>query len=126
MSEDTMKAFQEAFGPAIEALCNRIEDAPAEMSGDGWSGEVTCVVCPVQIDGTVDGARFYFRERGGSITIGIAATKEDAVGCRWGRAPGWTRADDGEVTHSQAWAYVERWIAEWRAEGRPMRGGEGT
>lgn len=41
---------------------------------------MTCVACPVQIEGELhDGRRFYFRYRWGRAGVGIGATDYDAV-----------------------------------------------
>lgn len=120
-----LDALRDTIGPAIGREFDRVCDAPSQMAGDGWRGTVTCHMCPLQIEGEVDGRRFYFRDRGGA-SFGIAATADEAIRVAMGArgAVGWGGyCDDAEVL-SEAWPVIAERIETWRSEGRPMRTAE--
>lgn len=126
---DVLAAWREWFqASGVQAALDAQEDAPWSQSGEGWSGEMTCGACPVQIEGEVDGMAFYFRARHGEWSMGIAATAERAIQCRHGLedppTPGeWScEGDDPEggfMRHSEAWGLVRESIRRWRAELAP-------
>ena len=107
---------------------DRQEDAPRSMLAEGWSGQITCGACPVQVEGTVDGFAFYFRARDG-ITFSVAAPGStdavmpnlDAGGYDF-ELPEETDDYGGWIAHSEAWRLVaegvRRW-REWRSLGSP-------
>ena len=117
-----------SFGQAILDACDRQEDAPRSMLAEGWSGQITCGACPVQVEGTVDGFAFYFRARDG-ITFSVAAPGStdavmpnlDAGGYDF-ELPEETDDYGGWIAHSEAWRLVaegvRRW-REWRSLGSP-------
>lgn len=49
-------------GKAWSDGIRKLEDAPAEQSGEGWSGSISGF-CPVQGEGMVLGRPWYFRAR---------------------------------------------------------------
>lgn len=120
-----MGAFLDAIRPAVEANMARVNDADDERSGDGWSGALTTPACPVQIEGEVDGMRFYFRARGEDWSFSIGRTAEEAVMAGLEDVPdGWSTGGDAEggdafagswMPYSEAWRHVEASIAAWRA-----------
>lgn len=50
------------FAKSIRETCDKLEDAPAEQSGDGWAGSIYGF-CPVQGYGRIDNLFWYFRAR---------------------------------------------------------------
>lgn len=82
-----------------------------------------CGECPYQAEGTIDGRPWYFRARG-DVSLGIALIGGDPVRTGMGWEDGWRREIDdgvyrGYMTDAEAVAFLDRWFAEWRAEGSP-------
>ena len=81
-----------------------------DSDGHGWGkGEVVVASiggnCPVQAEGTVDGAPFYFRARGNSWSMSIGA-KPVEVCC--GQADGWhMHRQWGDEPFAAGWMPVE-------------------
>lgn len=121
-STEVLKALRAWFQTSgMPEVLDAQEDAPWDQSGDGWTGGMTCGACPVQIEGEVDGMRFYFRARHGEWSMGFATTPERAIRCRHGfvETGEWTREGDdteeGFMKHSEAWRIVRESIEQWRA-----------
>lgn len=114
-------AWLTTLGTMLAPAFARQEDAPMQMSGEGWSGQMTTTACPVQIEGTADGLHFYFRARWDSWRCSFAPTPEGAVGAVWEDNGGsWSIDGDAEedgswMPHSEAWRHVEESIAAWRS-----------
>ena len=77
---------------------------------ESWTG-----AAPVQIEGTVDGKRFYFRARYRRWRLAIADTEDDAVDAIWGKTPAYHFRAEGEV---------ENEVVEFPASMMPMRQAE--
>jgi len=121
------EAFLDAIRPAVEAGLAHVEDDATERSGDGWSGTITCPACPVQIEGAVDGMRFYYRARWDAWSFGVGHTSDDAIRARHEDVrDGWSTGGEAEgddaflgswMPHSEAWRHVIESIAAWRTRG---------
>lgn len=86
----------------------------------------TCEACPVQAEGTIDGAPFYFRARGQHWEIEIAGGpvlefmgRGPAEGWWDGEAWGDTRFAAGWMEHDEARRLIAEAAGRWIAAGRP-------
>lgn len=94
-------------------------DAP--WAEDGITMACTCIACPVQFEGTVDGTPAYFRERHGDWAFAVGPTPiEAAIGMP---VEGVHRVWEGEtegtpswMPHAEAKAIMRRCVSEWRKE----------
>lgn len=77
---------------------------------DSFEAAMTCMACPCQIEGKVDGMFFYFRSRHGYWQCGFHPT--DPVGTTMGNAPGAT-ADDGYLVEGEHTADDEDILSCW-------------
>lgn len=116
-----------AVADALNATCAELEDAPAERSGEGWSGAIGGF-CPVQGLGTVDGLHWYFRARWESWRFEVWREPFGPHGSLPASEPMW-RAEaeydqgDGDASwmrRSHAWQYIEASIETGRACGWSM------
>lgn len=89
---------------------------------EGWTAEVTCWACPLQIEGMVEGKHLYFRDRHGCYDLGIGPTPDDAVrrAMDFIDSTGWRTGGSGDLTEAEAYEVIAQGIEAWRAAGRPM------
>lgn len=74
--------------------------------------------CPVQAEGTIDGAPFYFRARGNGWRIGIGG--DTVADPDWSTFGEWDNA--GWMLEGEALELIEKAAALWRDMGRPLGG----
>ncbi len=84
-----------------------------------WPGvelemETTCSSCPVQIEGTVNGYPFYFRERHGEWRFAIVGRGKDPVSADQ-MTTRYYRAGDGPVTLDHARAMIQLFAVDFAA-----------
>ena len=101
------------------------------MTSPGFSWRLTCEACPVQLDGEVDGMRWYFRARGTTWEFGVGATDQEADWASEGLGEGFRRTGEyldssdpgsehaaGYMAHADALAIIESSVAEYRGSRR--------
>ena len=104
--------------------------AQQQRKGPGWHGKLEGYA-PVQGEGSVDGHAWYFRARGVGWSFQIAEPAEVdwATADNSREVAGWSVEDEAwaeeefaasYMPYATAWAIIQRCIARFREQGRPL------
>lgn len=108
----------------LSAGRDELRGVPSDEAQFGWEGgwredgidlHCTCPACPVQLEGTVDGAPAYFRERHGYWRFAVGP---DPIGCNGPDAEHghWNGETDNPswMPHAEVKAAIRVCVEEWR------------
>ena len=83
---------------------------------------MTCIACPVQIEGSIDGVPIYFRARGTRWSLGIGGDAVMAPAWSIGGPYGRSKVAAGWMPHKVAWRLLRKGVRRWALEHGYWRG----
>ena len=124
---ELLQRLSQGLAPAIEARAPRLQTARTNLDLLGYSAEITCEACPLQIEGTLpNGERFYFRARWDRASLEIGSREDpdshalfDHPERTWRRSVAdWTAPEASWLDPPEAVRLLMEWVRDFR-QGAP-------